>query len=189
MSTKVLPSSGPPSARRSSRRARSAGRARAGRAISSQVRSSASSSASWSARTGPIPSTSSIASGSAASRASIEPKCVGERLRVHVADARQAEREEHDAERALASSARSRDQVAGRDLAEALELGELLRGQVVDVGGVGDQALVEEARTPASRRTPRCPSRRGETKCLTSWKVWPGQPRRFGQIVQTRPRA
>ena len=22
-------------------------------------------------------------------------------------------------------------------------------------------------------------------KCLTSWKVWPGQPRRFGQIVHT----
>ena len=25
------------------------------------------------------------------------------------------------------------------------------------------------------------------TKCLTAWKTWPGQPARFGQIVQTPP--
>ena len=25
------------------------------------------------------------------------------------------------------------------------------------------------------------------TKCFMSWKLWPGQPRRFGQIVKTAP--
>jgi hypothetical protein len=44
--------------------------------------------------------------------------------------------------------------------------------------------------SPSSRKrmaffSPRPSMSMAPRKCLTSWKVWPGQPRRLGQIVQT----
>src|SRR6476469_5988188 len=68
-----------------------------------------------------------------------------QRLRRDVADARQAQRVEDTRERRLPRSLDRGDEVAGRDLAEALEAGQLLLRQVVDVGDVGDQALLEKA--------------------------------------------
>ena len=86
-----------------------------------------------------------IRSASAASSASIEPKCSRERLGVDVADPGQPERVEHDPERPLLRALDLADQRAGRDLAEALQLGDPLGGEVVDRCRVGDQALVQEA--------------------------------------------
>ena len=77
---------------------------------------------------------------------------LGDRAEVHrqrlggdVADAGQAEGVEDALERAPPRGVDRRDQVAGRDLAEALELHQLVLVEVVDVADVGDQALLEEA--------------------------------------------
>src|SRR5689334_10253719 len=69
---------------------------------------------------------------------------VGQRLRCDEPDARQPERVEHPFEGPRAGGVDRGDEVPRRGLAEALHLHQPLLGQVVDVGDVGDQALVEE---------------------------------------------
>ena len=55
--------------------------------------------------------------------------------------------------------------------------------QLVDVGHVLDQPLVQEAAGVLLAQA--LDVHRARTKCLTAWKTWPGQPARLGQIVQT----
>ena len=63
-----------------------------------------------------------------------------------VADALDADREQHDAERPVLRRLDRRDEVAGADLAVALELAQLLLGEPVEVPRRADQAALEERR-------------------------------------------
>ena len=110
------------------------------------VRSSASSSTICSARIGPMPSAASISSAVAARSVVHRPEVLGERLGVDEADPRDAERVEHAAERLAPSSARSpRSGSRPRSRPNPSSSPDPLGRQVVDVAGVRDQALLEEA--------------------------------------------
>ena len=61
--------------------------------------------------------------------------------------------------------------------------GEPLGREVVDVGRVARSGPRRGSASRSSPPAPRCPST--PRKCFTCWKVCPGQPRRFGQIVHT----
>ena len=91
-----------------------------------------------------MPSACSICSGWAASSVVHRAEVLGELLGVDVADAGDARARRGPSRRASSWSPRSPHQVPRRDLAEPLELADPLGGQVVDVGRVGDQALLEE---------------------------------------------
>ena len=66
-------------------------------------------------------------------------KLLREAARGHKADSLESQGGEHDSERALARGLDGRDQVARRDLAEALELHQLLGRQAVEVRGRAHQ--------------------------------------------------
>src|SRR4051794_8510482 len=68
-----------------------------------------------------------------------------QRLRSDVADPGKPDGEEDHRKGHLLRLLDRRDEIVGGDLAEAVERHELLSGEVVDVGLIGDQALVEEA--------------------------------------------
>ena len=92
-----------------------------------------------------MPGTSAICSGVASSSASIERKWRGERAGVDEADALDAERRTARGRTAAPSSASiAVDEVARRDLAEALQRRELLGVEVVDAGDAVDQPVLEE---------------------------------------------
>jgi hypothetical protein len=102
-----------------------------------------------------------------------------------VADLLEADREEHAPEAAVLGRRDVGHRALGADLARALELGELLDGEAVEVAGGPDQARLLELgdlllAQPSMSIAPR------ETKCLSSCQRRSGQSR-LGHLVKTSP--
>ena len=135
-----------------------------------------------SATTGPMPGVAAMSSALAASSASTSRNRWARLAARHVADALDAEREQHDPERPLARGLRARRRGARRDLADPVELQQLLLGEPVEVGRGAARARPPAASRPASPPGRRRPSRRANA--LSSCQRRSGQSR-FGQRVKT----
>ena len=149
VSTRVLPASGPSASRGSGPSSSNWRPCSRRRAISSRE-SPPRRASRRSARpgSGPMPGTSAICSGVASSSASMRAEVAGERARVGEADALDAEAEQHAGERPLLRALDRLDQVAGRDLGEALQLLKRLGVEVVDARDPVDQPVLEELADP-----------------------------------------
>ena len=130
-----------------------------------------------------MPGTCSICLGVGRQQRVHRAEVLGERARVHVADAGDAERVEDAHEGLLPSRRRSPPPGSGRHLAEAVQLARAARRRA-------RRCRPRSAIRPSLRKrrtfsSPRPSMSIAPTKCLTAWKSWPGQEARLGQIVQT----
>ena len=147
--TNVRPASGPSPGGGASPDSSSVSPAAARSSSSSALLGNAIHSATDSATIGPTPSTSAISSAPAARSAASERKWLRDRLGGHGADVRDAEPEQHAAERALPGVRDRGDHVLGGALLEAVELEQLLDRQLVEVGRAPHQPELPEARHQA----------------------------------------